>query len=128
MSDGQLRRWQSKTEHRAFARGASGICRSIKRISRQSQTAIWISSTVTKREAIERGKTSTVGVDSEDRSASPLPAPYSHPVNGVARQNQSGSRANSIAIGITITGSLRETVNGEKTCAVGLDGEYRAIS
>ena len=70
------------------------------------------------RENVQDRKTRAIRVEGEDRATAICAAPRCRPIQGVARQNQSGTRKSSVA-------AASETIQVRKARAVGADGEHR---
>src|SRR5436190_592581 len=72
-------------------------------------------------------KPQVVRVDGEDRAIARTAASARRPVQGIARYNQSGKRASSVAVGIVgINRACGEAMQGRKPRAIRIDGEHRA--
>src|SRR5437764_1423293 len=74
-------------------------------------------------------ETRAVGVEGEHRAVVETAAVVCCPIERVARQNESGKRISSVAVGIaarTIKGGCRETVQGREARAIVVEGEHRA--
>src|SRR5205809_478673 len=79
---------------------------------------------------IQVGKARAIGVEREYRSISRTATLARRSIQGVTRQNQSGPRKGSIAVGRKRIKSraLRETMEVCKPSPINVHGEHRAIS
>src|SRR5260370_22231413 len=82
------------------------------------------------RETMQGRKTRAIDVDLEHRALSQAAALRGRSIQGVVRQNQTGKRKSSVAVGthtVRINANRRETMQVRKSRAIGVDGENSAF-
>src|SRR6266446_2620060 len=133
MQGGKTRAVAVDGEHRASAPTAARQRGPIQGVARQNQSGMRISSIAvgisTRRKTMQGGKARPIGVDLEHCASARTAALRRSPVQGVARQNQSGFRISAVAVGLRRrTSKSRKTMQGGKNCAICVDLEDRAIA
>src|SRR6266699_6155876 len=82
------------------------------------------------RESMQGSKIRAIDVDLEHRALSRAAALRRRSIQGVVRQNQTGKRKSSVAVGtntVRINANRRETMQVRKPGAIGVDCEHRAV-
>src|SRR6266446_1171044 len=83
------------------------------------------------REAMEGRKIRAIDVDLEHGALSRAAALRRRSIKGFVRENQTGKRKSSVAVGtdsVRINANRREIMQVRKPGAIGVDGEHRAVA